>query len=124
MPPAFANLRRLVAGGRPRSYKTPMSLTLHAHPLSSYCWKVLIALYENETEFAFHQLELGDESAVAGYRGRNDSARAFITLIFVATRGGLTDAVELRTAALPKIYIPQIVLIFFGQREIIVKCDA
>ena len=23
-----------------------MSLTLHYHPLSSYCWKALIALYE------------------------------------------------------------------------------
>jgi glutathione S-transferase len=26
-------------------------LTLHAHPLSSYCWKVLLALYETETPF-------------------------------------------------------------------------
>jgi glutathione S-transferase len=45
-----------------------MSLVLHAHPLSSYCWKVLIALYENATEFAFHQLEPGDESAAAAFR--------------------------------------------------------
>lgn len=29
-----------------------MSLTLHSHPLSSFCWKVLIALYENGTPFA------------------------------------------------------------------------
>jgi glutathione S-transferase len=28
-----------------------MSLTLHMHPLASYCWKVLIALYENDTPF-------------------------------------------------------------------------
>jgi glutathione S-transferase len=28
-----------------------MSLTLHFHPLASYCHKVLIALYENETPF-------------------------------------------------------------------------
>lgn len=27
-------------------------LTLYAHPLSSYCWKALIALYENETPFS------------------------------------------------------------------------
>ena len=26
-----------------------MSLTLHYHPLSSFCWKALIALYENDT---------------------------------------------------------------------------
>lgn len=28
-----------------------MALTLYFHPLASYCWKVLIALYENETPF-------------------------------------------------------------------------
>ena len=28
-----------------------MSLTLHYHPLSSYAWKALIALYEHETPF-------------------------------------------------------------------------
>lgn len=28
-----------------------MSLTLHYHPLASYCWKALIALYENDTAF-------------------------------------------------------------------------
>ena len=27
------------------------SLILHMHPLASYCWKVLIALYESETAF-------------------------------------------------------------------------
>ncbi|PXA83163.1 glutathione S-transferase [Nostoc sp. 3335mG] len=30
---------------------------LHAHPFSSYCWKVLIALYENETPFEFKPIE-------------------------------------------------------------------
>jgi glutathione S-transferase len=28
-----------------------MTLTLHYHPLSSFCWKVLIPLYENGTPF-------------------------------------------------------------------------
>ncbi len=28
-----------------------MSLTLYEHPFASYCWKVLIALYERELEF-------------------------------------------------------------------------
>jgi glutathione S-transferase len=38
-----------------------MSLIFHGHPLSSYCWKVLIALYENDTPFTFRQLvNLGD----------------------------------------------------------------
>jgi glutathione S-transferase len=27
------------------------ALTLHMHPLASYCWKVLVALYEAETPF-------------------------------------------------------------------------
>ena len=26
-------------------------LTLHMHPLASYCWKVLVALYESELPF-------------------------------------------------------------------------
>jgi len=30
---------------------TVMSLKLYYHPLSSFCWKVLIALYENDTKF-------------------------------------------------------------------------
>ena len=37
-----------------------MSLVLHAHPLSSYCWKALIAFYEKGIPFEVHQLELGD----------------------------------------------------------------
>ncbi len=34
-----------------------MSLTLHYHPLSSFCWKVLIGLYENDTPFEKRVLE-------------------------------------------------------------------
>jgi glutathione S-transferase len=37
-----------------------MSLTLHYHPLSSFCWKVLVALYENGTPFAPNSVDLGD----------------------------------------------------------------
>jgi glutathione S-transferase len=36
-----------------------MSLTLYAHPFSSYCWKVLIALYENGTPFRYRMVENG-----------------------------------------------------------------
>lgn len=42
-----------------------MSLTLYAHPFSSYCQKVLIALYENATPFEFRLLAPGDERAAA-----------------------------------------------------------
>ncbi|HLG84688.1 MAG TPA: glutathione S-transferase family protein [Bradyrhizobium sp.] len=37
-----------------------MSLTLHYHPLSSFCWKVLVALYENDTPFTANSVDLGN----------------------------------------------------------------
>ena len=39
-----------------------MSLTLHYHPLSSFCWKALIALYENDTSFEPRLVDLGNET--------------------------------------------------------------
>jgi glutathione S-transferase len=39
-----------------------MSLTLYYHPLSSFCWKALIALYENETPFTPVMVDLGNET--------------------------------------------------------------
>lgn len=42
-----------------------MSLKLYAHPFSSYCQKVLIAVYENDTPFEFRLLAPGDERAAA-----------------------------------------------------------
>ena len=42
-----------------------MALTLYAHPFSSYCQKVLIALYENGTPFTLHMLGAGDAEAAA-----------------------------------------------------------
>jgi len=35
----------------------PLSLTLFAHPFSSYCQKVLMALWENATPFAYRHME-------------------------------------------------------------------
>ncbi len=37
-----------------------MTLTLYFHPLASYCWKVLLALYENDTEFSPKTVDLGN----------------------------------------------------------------
>jgi glutathione S-transferase len=45
-----------------------MSLTLHFHPLSSYCQKVLIALYENGTPFEKQMVNLGDADSAAAFR--------------------------------------------------------
>ena len=42
-----------------------MTLKLYAHPFSSYCQKVLIALYENATPFEFRMLEPEGSEAVA-----------------------------------------------------------
>jgi glutathione S-transferase len=39
-----------------------MALTLYFHPLASYCWKVLIALYESETPFEPRVVDLSQES--------------------------------------------------------------
>lgn len=44
-----------------------MSLTLHLHPLASYCHKVLIALYENGTPFAPRLVDLGDAAERAAF---------------------------------------------------------
>jgi len=44
-----------------------MSLVFHGHPLSSYCWKVLIALYENGTPFEQKLVNLGDPEERAAF---------------------------------------------------------
>jgi glutathione S-transferase len=38
-------------------------LTLHAHPLSSFCMKVEVGLYENATPFRFELVELAEPAA-------------------------------------------------------------
>jgi glutathione S-transferase len=44
-----------------------MSLTLHFHPLASFCWKPLIAFYENETPFKPVIVDLGDEASRSAF---------------------------------------------------------
>jgi glutathione S-transferase len=45
-----------------------MSLTLYSHPFSSYCQKVLVALYENDIAFEYRSLE--DPAAMVELRAR------------------------------------------------------
>jgi glutathione S-transferase len=45
-----------------------MTLILHAHPLSSYCWKALIALYENGSDFELRLVDFGDPDSRAAFR--------------------------------------------------------
>jgi glutathione S-transferase len=40
-----------------------MSLVFYYHPLASFCWKALIALYENGTPFEPHLVDLGNEKS-------------------------------------------------------------
>jgi len=44
-----------------------MSLTLFYHPLASFCWKVQIALYENDTPFTSSIVNLGDQASSAQF---------------------------------------------------------
>lgn len=45
-----------------------MSLTLYYHPLSSFCWKTLIALYEAELPFEARLVNLGDPADRAAFQ--------------------------------------------------------
>lgn len=50
-----------------------MSLALYAHPFSSYCQKVLVALYENDVPFEYRNIE--DPPAMAELKVRWPFAR-------------------------------------------------
>ncbi|HWA00575.1 MAG TPA: glutathione S-transferase family protein [Caulobacterales bacterium] len=45
-----------------------MALTLYYHPLSSFCWKALIALYECRAEFTPRLINLGDPQDAAAFK--------------------------------------------------------
>jgi glutathione S-transferase len=45
-----------------------MSLNLYFHPLSSFCQKVLIAFYENDTPFEPHIVDLTNETSRADFK--------------------------------------------------------
>jgi len=45
-----------------------MSLKLYFHPLASFCWKPLIALYENDTAFEPHIVDLMDRDSSAAFK--------------------------------------------------------
>ncbi len=44
-----------------------MALVLYYHPLASYCWKVLIALYESGVEFEKEIVDLGNPQSKAEF---------------------------------------------------------
>jgi glutathione S-transferase len=61
---------RAVAGPLQPTWKgTIMTLKLYAHPFSSYCQKVLTALYENGTPFEWRTLSYDDAAVMAEFAG-------------------------------------------------------
>ncbi|MGX1319867.1 glutathione S-transferase [Bradyrhizobium sp. USDA 377] len=64
-----------------------MSLTLHFHPLSSFCWKVLIALYENGVSFTPNPVDLANPA----------EREAFLKLWPIGKFPVLVDAVRRET---------------------------
>jgi glutathione S-transferase len=45
-----------------------MSLHLYMHPFSSFCQKVLVAFYENDTPFEKHIVDLGDAASSSEFK--------------------------------------------------------
>jgi glutathione S-transferase len=66
-----------------------MALALYYHPFSSYCWKVLISLYEADTPFTARSLE--DPQAAAEWKKRWPIAR-FPVLVDEASGLALPEA--------------------------------
>ncbi len=71
--------------------ETPVSLKLYYHPLSSFCQKALIALYENEVAFEPVFVDLGDEKSSAELRALWPIAR-FPVLRDEARRSTIAEA--------------------------------
>src|SRR6187402_719828 len=65
-----ARASRVIGDARPLPNpkgNTSMSFELYYHPLSSYCWKALIALYEAELPFEKHLVDLQDPRERASF---------------------------------------------------------
>jgi glutathione S-transferase len=45
-----------------------MTLALYGHPLSSFCQKVLVALYENDTAFEMRVVDFSNETSRAAFK--------------------------------------------------------
>ena len=68
-----------------------MTLALYAHPFSSYCQKVLVALYENDTAFEYRHLE---DAAHAQALARLWPMKRFPVLVDAAPGEGARTVIE------------------------------
>jgi glutathione S-transferase len=90
-----------------------MSLKLYSHPLSSFCQKALIALYENDTPFAPQMVDLMSEE------GRSE----YLKLWPIGKMPVLRDEARNRTVAETSIIIEYLQR-FYPGRTIFVPDDA
>jgi len=86
-----------------------MSLKLYFHPLASFCWKALIALYENGTPFEPHIVDLADAGARA----------AFFNLSPIGKMPVLRDDARDRTIPEASIVIEYLALHYPGPTELV-----
>jgi glutathione S-transferase len=86
-----------------------MSLTLYYHPLSPFCHKVLIALYENNTRFELRIIEFG-----------NEADRAELQAIWPFNKSPvIRDAARQRDVAESSLIIEYLDRYFAGERALI-----
>jgi glutathione S-transferase len=86
-----------------------MSLTLYYHPLSSFCQKVLVALYENATPFTPHLVDFADPA----------SRKAFLEIWPVGRFPVLHDANGDRTIPESSIIIEYLAQHYPGKTQLI-----
>jgi glutathione S-transferase len=86
-----------------------MSLELYFHPFASFCQKVLVALYENDTPFEPHVVDLADETSNADFKKIWPIAK------FPVLRDGMRD----RTIPESSIIIEYLVLHYPGKTQLV-----
>jgi glutathione S-transferase len=82
---------------------------LYFHPLSSFCHKTLIALYENNTPFTPHLVDLGNET----------SRREFLKVWPIGKFPVIVDATKKRTVAESSITIEYLDQYYPGKTKLI-----
>jgi glutathione S-transferase len=86
-----------------------MSLELYFHPFASFCQKVLVAFYENDTRFEPHVVDLADETSSADFK------RIWPIGKFPVLRDGMRD----RTIPESSIIIEYLALHYPGKTQLV-----
>jgi glutathione S-transferase len=91
-----------------------MSLTLYYHPLASYCWKALIALYELDIPFKPLLVDLGNE----------ESRNAFYKVWPIGKFPVIRDEARNRTVGEASLLVEYLQLHFPGRGPRLIPADA